>query len=105
MAEAAERYLAPLREKGIKTLLLGCTHYGLIEPAIRACLGGVELVEASACAAESMAELLHERSLLGGSGRLRCLTSGDAALFTALSPLLLGESKAPEVSALPPMEV
>lgn len=105
VAEAAERYLAPLREKRVETLLLGCTHYGLIAPAIRACLGGgVELVEASSCAAGSMEALLTKNDLRGGRGRLQCLTSGDVALFTALAPLLLGEDAAMEVSALPPME-
>ena len=105
VAEAAERYLVPLREKGVQTLLLGCTHYGLIAPAIRKILGdGVRLVEASECAAEYMARLLHSRGLCGGSGRLRCLTSGDAAHFAALAPLLLGEETAPEVTALAPME-
>ncbi len=103
--EAAERYLAPLREKRIKTLLLGCTHYGLIAPAIRAVLGeDAELVEASACAASLMEKLLTEKELRGGTGRLRCLTSGDPALFASLAPLLLGGDAAQEVSPLPPME-
>ena len=106
VAEAAERYLAPLRERQIGTLLLGCTHYGLIAPAIRACLGdGVELVEASSCAAGRMAALLNDNDMRGGSGKLHCLTSGDAAHFAALAPLLLGEDTAPEVRALPPMEI
>ena len=106
VAEAAKRYLAPLRERQIGTLLLGCTHYGLIAPAIRACLGdGVELVEASSCAAGRMAALLNDNDMRGGSGKLRCLTSGDAAHFAALAPLLLGEDTAPEVRALPPMEI
>lgn len=104
VAAAAERYLAPLREREIGTLLLGCTHYGLIAPAIRACLGGgVRLVEASACAAVSAAERLRGSENRGG-GTLRCLTSGDLALFTALAPLLLGEEITPEAEALPPME-
>ena len=105
VAEAAERYLAPLRERSIQTLLLGCTHYGLIAPAIRACLGEkVCLVEASACAALSMAEWLRERELCGTGGQLRCLTSGDRKLFQTMAPLLLGETEAPELTALPPME-
>ena len=61
-------------------------------------------MEASSCAAGSMEALLTDNDLRGGEGRLRCLTSGDVALFTALAPLLLGEDADMEVSALPPME-
>ncbi len=104
--EAAERYLKPLREKHLTTLLLGCTHYGLIEPALRACFGyEIEVVEASSCAAAAVAASLRKEGLRGaGSGRLRCLTSGDAALFTRLAPLLLGTSAPLEVRAIAPME-
>jgi glutamate racemase len=52
------RYLAPLREAGIDTLVLGCTHYPLLEPAIAAELPGIALVDsARAIAAEVRAEL------------------------------------------------
>lgn len=104
--EAAERYLKMLREKQITTLLLGCTHYGLIEPALRACIGyEIEVVEASSCAAAAVAASLRRDGLCGaGSGRLCCLTSGDAALFARLAPLLLGTEEAPEIRAIEPME-
>ena len=105
VAEAAERYLAPLRAEKPQALLLGCTHYGLIAPAIRACLGAeVELVEASSCAAARMAAYLTEHGMCGGRGRLQCLTSGDRARFAALAPLLLGSEDALDVTALSPME-
>ena len=46
-------YLKPLIEKGIDTLVLGCTHYPLLVPAIRKVVGQrVRLVDsASTCAA------------------------------------------------------
>lgn len=34
-----KRYLAPLRKKNIDTLILGCTHYGILERQIRAAAG------------------------------------------------------------------
>ncbi len=47
------RYLAPLRDAGIDTLVLGCTHYPLLERAIAAELPGIRLVDsARAIAAE-----------------------------------------------------
>ncbi len=41
------RYLARVREAGIDTLVLGCTHYPLLEAAIAAELPGVELVDSA----------------------------------------------------------
>ena len=47
------RYLAPLREAAVDTLVLGCTHYPLLRDAIAAELPGVALVDsAEAIAAE-----------------------------------------------------
>ncbi len=52
------RYLAPLREAAIDTLVLGCTHYPLLERAIAAELPGIALVDsARAIAAEVAAGL------------------------------------------------
>lgn len=48
-----ERYLAPMRAAGVDTLVLGCTHYPLLEAAIGRALPGVRLVDsARAIAAE-----------------------------------------------------
>lgn len=38
-ATILERYLAPLLQKNIDTLILGCTHYGILEDKIRAIIG------------------------------------------------------------------
>lgn len=52
------RYLAPLAESGIDTLVLGCTHYPLLERAIAAELPGIALVDsARAIAAALLAQL------------------------------------------------
>jgi len=37
--EVAERYLGPVREKGVDTLVLGCTHYPLLAGAISYTMG------------------------------------------------------------------
>ncbi len=34
-----ERYLSPLRTKKIDTLILGCTHYGILQPQIKKAFG------------------------------------------------------------------
>ena len=44
----AEEYLAPLRQAGVDTLVLGCTHYPLLEDVLTDICGpGVTLVSAS----------------------------------------------------------
>jgi len=49
---AAERYLAPLREAGVDTVVLGCTHYPLLAGVIAAVMGdGVTLVDSAAAVA------------------------------------------------------
>lgn len=104
--EAVARYLRPLREAGVETLLLGCTHYGLIAGAIRDYMGEeIRLVEASACAAEAVRAYLTEHDLLGGGGSLRCLTSGDPGVFAAHAPFFLGAEQPPQVEQCPVMEV
>ncbi|MBQ3099570.1 MAG: glutamate racemase [Clostridia bacterium] len=55
---AAEHYLAPLREKGIDTLILGCTHYPIISDAIAKALPGVTLINSGSEAARALADIV-----------------------------------------------
>jgi glutamate racemase len=50
------RYVAPLRAADIDTLVLGCTHYPLLEEAIAAELPGVALVDSARAIAADMKE-------------------------------------------------
>ena len=54
----AEVYLRPLKEKGIDTLILGCTHYPLLKPVIKKVLGSTVSVIDSA---EETAKLIVRR--------------------------------------------
>ena len=56
----ARRYLAPLREAGIDTLVLGCTHYPLLAGAIGAELPGVTLVDSAAAVAAELSATFQE---------------------------------------------
>lgn len=49
------RYLGPLREAAIDTLVLGCTHYPLLREAIGAELPGVALVDSAEAVAAELA--------------------------------------------------
>jgi glutamate racemase len=56
----ARRYLAPLRDAGIDTLVLGCTHYPLLAAAIGAELPGVRLVDSAAAVAAEVSATFQE---------------------------------------------
>jgi glutamate racemase len=104
LQRAVEYYLQPLKEHGVGTLLLGCTHYGLIEGALRDYLGeDVRLIDASACAAAFILEYLEENDLRGGEGSLLCLTSGEKERFEQLAPLFLGQEDPPRTEQVPVM--
>ena len=103
--EAVARYLAPVKEAGVRRLLLGCTHFGLIGEAIRAYLGEAELVSASHCAAQETRQELTARQCLGCGGQERYFTSGEADAFRRAAAVFLGGERELSVSALPVMEV
>jgi len=68
------RYLEPLLQEGIDTLVLGCTHYPLAYDAIaRAASPKISLVDSAENCALAISELLSEKNLLAPSeilGRL-----------------------------------
>ena len=58
------RYLHPLKDKQIDTLVLGCTHYPLLAPLIQARAGRrVTLIDSSVETAKHVRDLLSERPL------------------------------------------
>lgn len=60
-----KRYLAPLKEQGVDTLILGCTHYPLLKEAISDYMGeSVALVDSGYETALYSAKLLRENNLL-----------------------------------------
>ena len=57
-------YLAPLREAGVDTLILGCTHYPLLKADLARAMGPeVTLVDSAEALAEAAAALLAAESL------------------------------------------
>lgn len=88
---AVEEYLRPIKEAGATALLLGCTHYGIIEPAIREYMGEkTEIISASACGARYLADTVKEKGIEGGNGQSRLVTSGDPAEFRKTASIILG---------------
>jgi glutamate racemase len=88
----AGEYLSPLREQGIDTLLLGCTHYPLLRAAISAVMGpDVAIVDSGAQAALRVARELENMGMLSGSGGgCRYYVTDSAEGFSELASLFLG---------------
>lgn len=94
LMDAARGYLLPLREAGIDTLILGCTHYPLLSGVISYVIGDeVSLVSsAEECAKEVYATLLDAGLLRVGPREpdLRFLTTGSPELFAGIGRRLMG---------------
>jgi len=96
----AERLLAPVRDAGVDTLVLGCTHYPLLARTISDVMGRDVVLVSSAdeTAFEVRAMLEHNGTLAGGGGRgvgrgrsrRVFLTSGDVGTFRTLGGRFLG---------------
>jgi len=85
--DCVQRALAPIRGRKFDAVLLGCTHYGFIEDAIRDYLGeDVKLLSAAACGAEALRDYLTQNALTGGErGARRFFVSGDVRAFESFA--------------------
>jgi glutamate racemase len=90
----AERLLAPVRDAGVDTLLLGCTHYPFLARTIADVMGrDVVLVSSADETAFEVRALLEETGLVRRSaskGQHRFVSTGDASWFRDLGRRLLG---------------
>lgn len=98
-AMAARDYLAPLKEAGVDTLILGCTHYPLLKADIGREMGPqVVLVDSAEALAAAVQELLAARGLQrpggdapdGGAGDLAFLLSDIPWKFAEIGARFLG---------------
>jgi glutamate racemase len=92
--EVARIYLAPLVAAGVDTLILGCTHYPLLRPAILAVTGdAIRLVDSAESVAAQVGTELAARGLSGrGGGGHRLLVTDAAARFDRIAGLILDRS-------------
>ena len=77
-------YTEPLRVAQVDTVILGCTHYPMVEKLLRRQLQGVEIIKAGEELAREVADTLRRRDLLRMSGReggYRFACSGDPDTF------------------------
>lgn len=93
-----ERALKPMLAAGADTLVLACTHYSFLTPAIRRLAGpGVEVIDPAPAVARHVHGRLAELGLLADrerDGRHQYATTGAAAAFGALAANLSGVAPA-----------
>lgn len=92
---AVDEYLGPLRDRGLDTLILGCTHYPLLGADIAAYLGpGVQLVDSAESLATAACGELGTRGLLVGgdrAGGLSFILSDIPWKFAEIGARFLGQ--------------
>lgn len=90
-------YLAPLKEQGVDTLIMGCTHYPLFEDVIREYMGdGVTLVSSGGATAQMAFEALRAQNALKADshvGRVELYCTDSVQLFKENVSRFLGSAE------------
>ena len=86
------KYVQPLMEADVDTIVLGCTHYPLLEPIIREIVGEqMHILSTGVAVAKQVKNQLDEKSILNQQteqGEELFWTSGDAQQVSAMASLL-----------------
>lgn len=100
----AEEYLAPVKAAKVDTLVLGCTHYPLLQAALAYVMGdGVRLVSSADETAKDVFKVLTENNLAAPADQTPSYSffaTGDTTSFEKLARRFLG----PEVSGVKSMD-
>ena len=94
--ETVRRYLEPMKEAGVDTLILGCTHFPVLAPVISEILGeGVTLINMGKSTALAIKERLTETDALRNEdapSEKEFFVSDKTQTFKETAAVLLGES-------------
>lgn len=91
----ASEYLNELKEYGIDTLVLGCTHYPLLKPVIAEIMDGVALVDSAVETAVTVRETLSSLELLNsgnGEKERRIFVTDSPEKFQKVGERFLGSN-------------
>lgn len=84
-------YLLPIRERGVDTLIMGCTHYPIIEDAIRSFMGeDVALINPGREAAKLLASREDIKKNSAARGSYKFFVSDDVEGFSRHAAAFLG---------------
>jgi glutamate racemase len=90
----AKRYLKPLKDSGVDTLILGCTHYPLLKTVIKDVMGkDVTLIDSARQVAVEVNKILVEDGISNhkGKGRSDFFVSDNPDWFKDLAERFLGQ--------------
>lgn len=89
-----KRYLEPLVDENVDTLILGCTHYPILAPAIRRVMGdSVKLINTGEAAALKIKQILTENNMLADKkSDSHFFVSDTTQTFIETSEILLGKT-------------
>lgn len=84
-------YLEEVKQAGVDTLILGCTHFPLVAGIIGRVMGeGCALVDSGTCLAKQARQYLGERGMYGSGGRTSYFVTDSPEGFSEVAALFLG---------------
>ena len=89
-----EHYLSNF-QNNVDTMILGCTHYPLLEPVIKKYVKGINLVDSASAVASHADKILNDCKIKNGykeRGSLDCFVTDLPRQFEKLGRIFLGES-------------
>lgn len=96
VTDTVARYLKPLIDADVDTVILGCTHYPVLEKAIQNTVGeNVTLINAGTATAEAVRSFLLENDMMNDSlkgGDYKFYVSDKPDSFRNTASVLLGDS-------------
>ncbi len=105
----ARRYLQPLLEQQVDTVILGCTHFPLLAPVLSDILGeGVTLINSGEACAKRCEELLRQQDALSDRDRpgvCQFYVSDRPQGFTAVADMFLGRRVEQDIHRVDPEEM
>ncbi|MFS0636321.1 glutamate racemase [Mesobacillus foraminis] len=88
--------LQPFKDKELDTLILGCTHYPLLEPLIKRFMGEeVKVISSGEETAREVSTILHHNKMLNGGEEApvhEYFTTGSKKIFSAIASQWLGKT-------------
>ncbi len=104
---AAAEYLPPLKQAGVDTVILGCTHYPLLADIISEYMGdNVRLISAGAAAARKLCSYLRENEMTceGRMSKTEYFTTGAIENFARTAELMLKHDISPFLTGIEPFD-
>lgn len=91
----AQKYLEPMMQAQVDTLILGCTHYPLLKSVLQKSLGSqVTLIDSGEAAATVVVDVLRDQGLLapaGGHPTWQCFVTDMASQFSEIAHRFLDD--------------